>query len=223
MLCECTDLSANTSSKAGDEWDAAMGSVGKALPNLAVRYVSPDGNTLPLGEEGEIWIKGPTVFKGYHNNPQATGSAITADGYFKTGDVGYEDKGGNLFVTDRLKELIKFKGFQVAPAELEGLLANHPKVLDVAVLGIYSEATASEVPMAYIVPAPGTARDGPTAKEIVEWHAARAASYKRLRGGIVWIDGIPKSASGKILRRLLKAKLGEEPVIFAAAPVRARL
>lgn len=181
--------------------------MGQALPNLTVKYVDETGSKVPQGEAGEIWIKGPIVFKGYHNNSGATSKAITHDGYFRTGDIGFEDKGGNMFITDRMKELIKYKGSQVAPAELEGILASHPKVKDVAVVGIYIDAIASEVPLGYVVPMSGVTTDEATAKEIVDWLATQVVKTKWLRGGIVWIDEIPKSASGKILRRVLKESL----------------
>jgi len=188
-----------------------MGSVGRALPNLTVKFMDLDGNEVRRGEPGEIWIKGPTVFKGYLNNPAATSEAVTKDGFFQTGDVGFEDVNGNMFITDRIKELIIYKGSQVAPAELEGILSSHPKVMDVAVVGTYVDAIASEVPLGYIVPTHGVVCNETTAREIVDWLSTRVVKTKQLRGGIVWIEEIPKSASGKILRRVLKtnAKRGE--------------
>src|SRR4051812_22087622 len=101
--------------------------------------MSPDGEEVPEGEDGEVWIKGPNVFKGYLNNPDVTTACMTSDGFFKTGDIGHEDKDGNMYITDRVKELIKFKGFQVAPAELEGILMGNDLVNDVAVIGVYDE------------------------------------------------------------------------------------
>ena len=163
-----------------------------------------------MGEIGELWIKGPNIFKGYLNNPEGTKNALTEDGYFKTGDVGYQDKEGNFYITDRVKELIKYKGFQVPPAELEGLLASHPKIDDVAVIGIYNKEQATEVPRAYVVPAPGVKGNRETEKDIVAWLQAKVASHKRLRGGVRFVDEVPKSASGKILRRVLKVRAQEE-------------
>lgn len=192
-----------------------MGSVGQALPNLTVKFVDLDGNETPRGEPGEIWIKGPTVFKGYLNNPAATSEAINQDGYFQTGDVGFEDVDGNLFITDRIKELIKYKGSQVAPAELEGVLSSHPKVKDVAVVGAYVDAIASEVPLGYIVPVHGVIPNESTAREIVDWLAAQVVKTKQLRGGVVWIEEIPKSASGKILRRILKTNAKNDEAMAA--------
>jgi 4-coumarate--CoA ligase len=159
------------------------------------------------GREGEMWIRGPTVFKGYHDNPKASAEALTADGFFKTGDIAYEDADGNLFITDRVKELIKYKGSQVAPAELEGIILSHPQVEDVAVIGTYVKETETEVPLAFIVAKQGLVHDEKSAKEIIEWVGAKMAKSKRLRGGIVWTDQIPKSASGKILRRILKDQM----------------
>jgi 4-coumarate--CoA ligase len=164
-----------------------------------------DGETpVSTGKEGELWIKGPNIFKGYHANQKASAEALTGDGFFKTGDIAYEDADGNLFITDRVKELIKYKGSQVAPAELEGIIFSHPHVEDVAVIGFHVKEIATEVPMAFIVAKQGVEQDEKSAKEIIEWVAGKTAATKRLRGGIVWTDQIPKSASGKILRRILK-------------------
>ena len=191
-------------------WNSTIGSVGTLLPNQTAKYMSPEEQELPIGEIGELWIKGPNVFKGYHNNPESTRNALTPDGYLKTGDVGYQDVDGNFYITDRVKELIKYKGFQVPPAELEGLLISHPMVNDVAVVGLYDKGQATEVPRAYIVPAPGVEGGPKTAQEITHWLHEKVASHKRLRGGVRFMDEIPKSASGKILRRVLKVKAQAE-------------
>lgn len=172
--------------------------------------MSPDEKELQAGEVGELWIKGPNVFKGYLNNPEGTANALTPDGYFKTGDVGYQDADGNFFITDRIKELIKYKGFQVAPAELEGILLSHLSIDDVAVIGVYDKDEATELPRAYVVPKEGLGRTEDEKKAIVDWLGKRVAGHKRLRGGVKWMDEIPKSASGKILRRVLKVKAQEE-------------
>jgi 4-coumarate--CoA ligase len=187
-----------------ERWNTSIGSVGSLLPNQTAKFVSEDGKEVPPGQSGELWIKGPNIFQGYINNAKETKNSLTSDGYLKTGDVGHEDEGGNLYITDRLKEIIKYKGFQVPPAELEGLLSCHPDIDDVAIIGIYDEERATEVPRAYIVPKRGAARTVETGKQIAEWLAQRVASHKRLRGGVRFMDEIPKSASGKILRRVLK-------------------
>lgn len=205
-----SETSPTTHTQPWQDWDKTIGSVGLLLPNQTAKYMSPEDTEVPVGETGELWIKGPNIFKGYHNNPEGTKNALTEDGYFKTGDVGYQDKEGNFFITDRIKELIKYKGFQVPPAELEGLLVSHPKINDAAVVGVYKKDQATEVPQAYIVPSPGVQGDKSTADEIILWLQAKVANHKRLRGGVQFIDEIPKSASGKILRRLLKLRAQDE-------------
>ena len=179
-------------------------------PNVTAKFVSPDEKEVPTGVSGEIWLKGPNIFKGYLNNPAGTANAFSSDGYFKTGDIGYVDEQGNFYITDRVKELIKYKGFQVAPAELEGLLFTHPKVDDVAVIGLYDAAQATEIPRAYIVLAQGVRRSKETEEEIANWLAGQVAGHKRLRGGVRFVDEIPKSAAGKILRRVLKQEAMQE-------------
>jgi 4-coumarate--CoA ligase len=177
-----------------------------------MKIVSESGELLPPGSQGEIWIKGPNIFPGYLNNPTATANSIDKDGYYHTGDVGYEDEDGCLYITDRLKELIKYKGFQVAPAELEGLLLGHEKVADVCVLGVYEVDQATELPRAYIVKAESAKSmdDAALEKEIVQWTEGKVAHHKRLRGGVRFVHEIPKSAAGKILRRILRDKMKAE-------------
>lgn len=190
----------------------AIGSIGRLLANQTSKFVSVEGEEVPDGQTGELWIKGPNIFKGYLNNIEGTRHALTDDDYFKTGDVGYQDKDGNVFITDRIKELIKYKGFQVAPAELEGILMSHPKVTDVAVVGVNDEQLATEVPRAYIVTAPGVERNDATSDEITTWLKDKVASHKWLRGGIRYIDAVPKTASGKIVRSVLKSKAKQEGI-----------
>ena len=180
------------------------------FPNMTAKYVLPDGQEAAAGEPGELWLQGPNIFKGYLNKPDATKNAMSEDGYFKTGDVGFQDKNHNFYITDRVKELIKYKGFQVPPAELEGLLMGHQGVNDVAVIGVQNEAEHTEVPRAYVVPDEKSKRDAAAADEIIKWMDARVANHKRLRGGIRFIDEIPKTSSGKILRKDLKEKAKEE-------------
>ncbi|RPA81751.1 acetyl-CoA synthetase-like protein [Ascobolus immersus RN42] len=186
------------------------GGVGRLLPNMEVKYVDEQGNEVPRGERGEVCVRGGNVMIGYLNNVEATKGCIDKDGFFHTGDIGQEDADGILFIVDRVKELIKYKGFQVAPAELEGLLLGHPEVDDVAVAGVYDEGIASEVPRAYVVLRAGTERSDAKAVEIQEWLAKKVANYKRLRGGVKWVDAIPKSASGKILRRVIREEIRKE-------------
>jgi 4-coumarate--CoA ligase len=205
-----SETSPTTHTQPWEDWNRTIGSVGKLLPFQTAKYMSADEKEMAVGEVGELWIKGPNVFKGYLNNPEGTAHALTADGYFKTGDVGYQDKDGNFYITDRVKELIKYKGFQVAPAELEGILVSHPGIDDVAVIGVYDKDQASELPRAYVVPKGGLGKGEKEAQEIIEWLGAKVAHHKKLRGGVWFVDEIPKSISGKILRRLLKVKAQEE-------------
>ncbi len=179
------------------------GASGIALPLTKCRIIDPEGghDSAP-GAAGELWIKGPQVMQGYLNNPAATANTMADDGWLKTGDIARIDEDGYLFIVDRLKELIKYKGFQVAPAELEALLQTHPGVADVAVIGLPDEE-AGEVPMAFVVARAGHPQDAAALQAFVAGHVA---SYKQIRQ-VAFIETIPKSASGKILRRVLKAQL----------------
>ncbi len=174
------------------------GSVGQLVSNTECRVVDPaTGADVATGEDGEIWVRGPQVMRGYLNCPDATRATIDADGWLHTGDIGHADPDGNFHVVDRLKELIKYKGMQVAPAELEALLLTHPAIADAAVVPLKDEE-AGEIPRAFIV------LKGPaTADEVIAFVAERVAAYKKIRR-VDFIDAIPKSPSGKILRRLLR-------------------
>ncbi|KIV81017.1 hypothetical protein PV11_08471 [Exophiala sideris] len=191
------------------EWHSSIGSIGKLFPNMTAKLMTADAREVKVREVGELWLSGPNVFKGYWRNDMATSESITHDGFFKTGDIGYVDESHNFFITDRVKELIKYQGFQVAPAELEGKLMDHPDILDVAVVGVYDDFKATELCRAYIVPrdGKGTTED---AEAIIRWLAQRVVYYKRLSGGVRFLKEIPKSASGKILRRLLKEQAKQE-------------
>ncbi|KAI8924356.1 hypothetical protein BC831DRAFT_310536 [Entophlyctis helioformis] len=181
--------------------DTVEGSVGVLVPNMQMRIVDPDtGKDLEFNEPGEIWLRGPNVMKGYHNNVEATTSSIDKDGFFHTGDIGYVSFRNHLFIVDRLKELIKYKGNQVPPAELEAKLLTHPLIADAAVIPTPDEA-AGELPLAYVVLKPGAKL---TEKEVQAFIAKMVAPHKQLRGGVVFVNEIPKSAAGKILRRLLR-------------------
>ena len=144
-------------------------------------------------------MRGPQVMKGYLNNPEATAATIDDEGWLHTGDIGHIDADGHLYVVDRLKELIKYKGFQVPPAELEALLLTHPKIADAAVIGLPDDE-AGEIPAGYVVLRPDQEA---TAEEIQAFVADHVASYKQIRK-LTFIDAVPKSASGKILRRVLR-------------------
>ncbi|MEV8128581.1 4-coumarate--CoA ligase family protein [Streptomyces sp. NPDC085944] len=184
--------------------DAPPGTVGKLIAGTEMRIVSltDPGKDLPAEESGEILIRGPQIMKGYLGRPDATAAMIDGDGWLHTGDVGHVDGDGWLFVVDRVKELIKYKGFQVAPAELEALLLTHPGVADVAVVGEYND-DGNEVPHAFVVRQP--AAPGLAEGEIMRYVAERVAPYKRVRK-VTFTDAVPRAASGKILRRELKER-----------------
>jgi len=176
------------------------GTVGVLLPGTEARVIDPEtGADIGVDSEGELLIRGPQVMRGYRGRPDATAATIDADGWLHTGDLGMVDADGRVSITDRLKELIKVKGFQVAPAELEGLLCGHPAVADAAVVGIPDEA-AGEVPKAFVV-APGQVDPD----ELMGWVAERVAPHKRVRA-VELVDEIPKLPSGKILRRVLRER-----------------
>mmetsp|Transcript_72898 Transcript_72898/g.158223 ORF Transcript_72898/g.158223 Transcript_72898/m.158223 type:complete len:366 (-) Transcript_72898:152-1249(-) len=175
------------------------GSSGITIPNTMCRIVDPEGTDLGVDQTGELWVKGPQVMMGYLNNPEATAATIDFEGYLHTGDLARFDADGNLYIVDRLKELIKYKAFQVAPAELEALLITHPAVADVAVIGI-QDLEAGELPKAFIVLKAGQTT---SAEILMDFVKEKVATYKQIRL-VEFIDAIPKSASGKILRRVLR-------------------
>jgi 4-coumarate--CoA ligase len=176
------------------------GSCGVTAPNTVTRIVDPiTQKDLGVDEDGEVCIKGPQVMVGYLGNQAATDAIFDQDGWLHTGDIGHIDADGHLFIVDRLKELIKYNGFQVPPAELEALLLTHPAIADAAVVGLPDES-AGEIPVAHVVLRPGVEA---TPEEIQEFVAGQVAHYKQIRK-VVITDVIPKSASGKILRRILR-------------------
>ena len=182
------------------EGDFRPGTSGITVPNTESRIVDPaTGQDQEVGGEGELWVRGPQVMKGYLNNDEATRITIDDDGWLHTGDVAIIDEHHHVSIVDRVKELIKYKGFQVPPAELEALLVAHPKIADVAVIGVPDDE-AGELPKAFVVLAPG---QEVSVEEIQEYVAEHVAGYKQVRI-VEFTDEIPKSASGKILRRMLR-------------------
>jgi acyl-CoA synthetase (AMP-forming)/AMP-acid ligase II len=178
------------------------GSIGQVVPNTEVKIVDiTTGQPLGPRQQGELLIRGPQIMRGYLNRPEETAECIDPDGWYHSGDIGYVDDEEWFYIVDRTKELIKYKGLQVAPAELEALLLTHPAILDVAVIRKDDEE-AGEVPLAYVVLKPDEGSRATTAQAIMAWTAERVAPHKRIRH-IVFTDQIPKSASGKILRRVL--------------------
>ncbi|KAH9006616.1 AMP binding protein [Lactarius hatsudake] len=209
-----------------------VGSIGILLPNLEARLIASDEDNVidaAPGEPGELWVRGPTVMKGYLNNPSATANSITTDGWFKTGDIATRDEEGYYKIVDRKKELIKYKarildhvGFQVPPAELESVLLRHPNIVDAAVIGVEDAAQATELPRAYVVHKAGSANAPKSFPQDVQlWIESQVARHKFLRGGVVVLDAIPKSAAGKILRRELRERAKSE--LGAGSTPKARL
>jgi acyl-CoA synthetase (AMP-forming)/AMP-acid ligase II len=174
-----------------------QGSVGVCVPSTEAMIVDLNTRTpVGPGQEGEIWLRGPAGMKGYLNDPEATAATLDADGWIHTGDLGWADEDGYFYVVDRLKELIKYKGYGVAPAELEAVILSHPAVADAAVIRSPDE-DAGEVPKAFVVlKAPATE------EELMGYVAERVAPYKKIRR-VEFIEEIPKSATGKLLRRVL--------------------
>jgi acyl-CoA synthetase (AMP-forming)/AMP-acid ligase II len=179
------------------ELTVAPGSVGRAMPGTELRVVDPQtGADLGPGERGELWVRGPQTMAGYLHRPDATAAMVDADGWLRTGDLVVVDDDGQVFIVDRLKELIKVNGFQVAPAELEALLVTHPAVADAAVIA-RPDAARGEAPVAVVV-----AREALDVDDLREWVARRVAPYKRIRA-VRFVAAIPRTPSGKILRRVL--------------------
>ena len=173
---------------------------GRLVSNCELRIVNIETlEDVPIGTHGELWIRGPQVMKGYLNRPEATAECMAPGGWLRTGDIGYMDADGYLSIVDRLKEFIKYKAYQVAPAELESVLLTHSSVADAAVIGKANEE-AGEIPKAFVV-----VRSPVTAAELITYVASKVASYKKVRE-VEFVDAIPKSPSGKILRRELVAR-----------------
>src|SRR5688572_7062584 len=174
-----------------------FGSVGVPAPNTECKIIDlENGTTLGPGERGEVCVRGPQIMKGYLNSPEATAQTIDPHGWLHTGDIGYADEDGHFFIVDRAKELIKYKGFQVPPAELEAVLLTHPCIADAAVIPC-ADDEAGEVPKAIVV-----LKQETDSQSILDYVAARVAPHKRIRY-LEFVDKIPKSPSGKILRRVL--------------------
>lgn len=197
-----TEGSALLSVDVDDRARRKLGSCGYLMPSSEARVMDiASDRELGPHEAGEIWLRGPNVMQGYWKQPQATADTLLGDGWMRTGDIGYFDADGCVYLVDRLKELIKYKALQVAPAELEDILQSHPAVRDAAVIGAPDEA-AGEIPLAFVVRRDGAAL---LAEDLIEYVAARVAPHKKVRA-VEFIDQIPKSPTGKILRRVLKER-----------------
>ena len=201
-----------------DDW---TGSVGRFMPCTDVKLINEKGEDITGYDiQGELCVRGPTVIRGYFNNPKANAESYDAEGYFKTGDIMFCVRKTKLwYIVDRKKELIKVRGFQVAPPELEAVLLGHPAIVDAAVIGVKKTSidpagstklnTENEHPRAYVVKRPGSPMNL-TEDDVKEYVAERLASYKQLTGGVRFVVEVPKSASGKILKRVLREEAEAE-------------
>jgi acyl-CoA synthetase (AMP-forming)/AMP-acid ligase II len=198
-----TETSPVTVASPSDAAQIRHGAAGQVLPNTECRVVDPaTGELLGTGAVGELCFRGPQNMLGYLGRPDETAAILRKDGWLHTGDLGYVDEDGYVYLVDRVKELIKYKGLQIAPAELEAVLLAHPAIADAAVIRVPDEE-AGEVPKAFVVPAAEISTE-----DVMAWVAERVASYKRVRQ-VEFIDAIPKAPSGKILRRVLMAREAE--------------
>ncbi|CAA0809712.1 4-coumarate--CoA ligase 2 [Striga hermonthica] len=180
------------------------GSCGAIIRNMELKIVDPlTGASLSRSHVGEICVRGNSVMKGYYNDVEATKRTIDGEGWLHTGDLGYVDGDDELFIVDRLKELIKYKGFHIAPAEIEALLIRHPSISDAAVLP-KKDDRAGEVPVAFVVRTIGS--NNITEHEIKQYISNQVVPYKRIHR-VFFIDEIPKAPSGKILRKNLRARI----------------
>ncbi|KAJ0026144.1 hypothetical protein Pint_09272 [Pistacia integerrima] len=193
-LTESTGIGASTDSL---EESRRYGTAGMLSPSMEAKIVDPDsGEALPVNRTGELWLRGPSIMKGYFSNEEATASTLDSEGWLRTGDLCYIDEDGFIFVVDRLKELIKYKGYQVPPAELEALLLTHPEISDTAVIP-FPDKEVGQYPMAYIVRKAGSDL---SATAVMDFVASQVAPYKRVRR-VAFVAAIPKNPSGKILRK----------------------
>ncbi|PFH58821.1 hypothetical protein XA68_13168 [Ophiocordyceps unilateralis] len=200
MTAGCTKVPAGTHDRAG--------SVGKLLPSCQAKFVDDEGREVGVGQPGELFVRGPNMCLGYWRNEQATRDLIDDQGWLRTGDIATCDDDGWFWIVDRKKELIKVNAFQVAPAELEAVLLENEHVADAAVVGFPLEEGV-ERPRAYVVMQEAS-RDTPTPQDIYSWVASRVSKHKRLDGGVVFVDEIPKLPSGKIKRKVMRDRAAGE-------------
>lgn len=183
------------------------GSVGDLNEGSEAKVIDGDGKSLGPNKRGELCFRGNQLMIGYIGDFKATKDTIDSDGWLHTGDVGYYDDDKQFYIVDRIKELIKWKGFQVPPAEIEALLLTNRKIKDAAVIGILDDL-AGELPLAFVVKADNDL----TEKEVIEFVAKKASTPKHLHGGVRFIDEIPKNPSGKILRRELRELVKQQSI-----------
>jgi long-chain acyl-CoA synthetase len=179
--------------------DAPDGSIGVPLPGVEVRLIDSDGEDALVGDPGEVWVRGPNVFPGYWNDPEATAAALTPDGWLRTGDVAVVDDDGFLSLVDRVKDVIVVSGFNVFPAEVEDVLASQPGVADVAVIGV-PHPHSGEAVKAFVVPEPGAHLE----EDALVDHASRYLARYKCPSTVAFVDELPHGVTGKVLRRALR-------------------
>lgn len=193
--------------------DDDTGSVGRALPSIDFKLVDDDGKDISgFDVRGELCVRGPSIVAGYFENPEANARDWDEQGYFHTGDIAYvAAKSKLIYIVDRKKELIKVRGFQVAPPELEAVLLSHPLLIDAAVIGVTFGRDDSELPRAYVIRRPGSEEARKlTEADVKDFMKGKLAKYKQLEGGVIFVDAIPKNPSGKILKRVLREQAKKE-------------
>ncbi len=193
-----------TMCRRGDSAEVISATSGRAIPDVDVRIVGADGRQLPSGEQGEIVVRGYNVMRGYFNDAEATDAAVDPDGWLHTGDVGVMDGDGNVTITDRLKDMYVTGGFNVYPAEIEAVLALHPDVAQVAVIGV-PDPRMGEVGLAVVVPAPGSAPATGFGSDLLAWVRGRLANYK-VPADVRLVEALPVNASGKVRKPDLRAE-----------------
>ena len=192
--------------RSGDDFETIANTCGRAMRGVQIRIAGADGEALPAGASGEVWVRGFNIMRGYLDDPAATEAAIRPDGWLKTGDIGSLDARGYLRILDRLKDMYICGGFNCYPAEIEARLLDHPGIAEVAVIGIADERLG-DVGCAFAVRAPGSAL---TADELIAWARERMANYKAPRR-VVWMDALPRNASGKVQKFLLRGDNANQP------------
>ncbi|OQE25706.1 hypothetical protein PENFLA_c008G10282 [Penicillium flavigenum] len=209
-LCQtygCTELSSCVSQSGVRDKRAPLVATGTLLANMKVRFIDEKGEDVAPSNAGEICVSSPTIMMGYKDDPKATEEAMLKPGWYRTGDIGYLNSDGFLIIVDRIKDVIKYKGFQVSPTELEEIIVQHPIVADAAVTSVWDDTEATEIPQAFVVPKVkvfSTDREG-LSQEIQKLVASKVSGYKRLRGGVLFVDQLPRNPTGKLLRRELRS------------------
>ncbi|KAJ5698339.1 hypothetical protein N7462_000344 [Penicillium macrosclerotiorum] len=207
-LCQtygCTELSGPCVQSGVRDRGLPLSASGTVITNCEIRFVDSTGNDVGARGPGEILCRAPNAMMGYKDNLEETENTISQDGWLHTGDLGYLDENGYLYIYDRLKEMIKYKGFQVAPSELENIIIQHPHVKEAAVIGVWSSSEDTEIPRAFVSLEEADPQNLEiVAKEITDFVSEKVASYKRLRGGVVVLEELPRNATGKLLKKKLK-------------------